>query len=513
MSREVPSSAGLCNKPIKIAILAMGGEGGGVLADWIVDAAEAEGYYALSTSVPGVAQRTGATIYYVEVLPIAREVQRSPVFSLMPTPGDVDVVVASELMESARAVQRGLVTPDKTTLITSSHRVYAMPEKMAMGDGRVSSEQLLEAGRKAAKIYVVRDFSRLAERSGSVISAVLFGALAAADVLPWARKASESAIERGGVGVSTSLKAFAAGFDAYRDDVIQGMSSSEASLAPEDPRLQDLLLRVQRHFPAEIADVVAHGVRRAADYQDLAYAAEYLDRLAPMVALDKQLGVPGWRLAREAARYLALWMTFEDTARVAELKLRASRFHRVGREMQVGQQQLMHINEYFHPRLPEIADMLPVEVGRWLMSSGMPRALVERFTQVGRVIRTTSLPGFLMLYVVAGGRGFRRKSLRYARECEAMRAWMARVARAAPIDYELACEIVECQRLIKGYGDTHARGMSNYETIMSRLEVQRQITAMEVRELRDAALADESGQKLARALEAQATAHTDEVNA
>lgn len=513
MSREVPSNAASHSKPIKIAILAMGGEGGGVLADWIVDAAETQGYHALSTSVPGVAQRTGATIYYVEVLPIAREAQRSPVFSLMPTPGDVDVVIASELMESARAVQRGLVTPDKTTLITSSHRVYAMPEKMAMGDGRVSTEQLLEAGRKAARKYVVREFSRLAERNGSVISAVLFGALAAADVLPWGRKECESAIERGGVGVAASFKAFAAGFDAYRDDVAQDPPPAERPRALEDPRLQDLLHRVRRHFPADIADVVAHGVKRAADYQDLAYAAEYLDRLAPMVELDKQLGVPGWRLARETARYLALWMTFEDTSRVAELKLRASRFQRVGREVQVGQQQLMHINEYFHPRLQEIADMLPEGVGRWLMSSGIPRALVERFTQGGRVIRTTSLTGFLMLYLVAGCRGFRRGSLRYARESQAMRIWIARAARTAPTDYALACEIVECQRLIKGYGDTHARGMSNYETIMSMLEGRTRATAEQVRELRDAALADESGQKLARALEAQASANVAEVSA
>ena len=49
-------------RPIGIAILAMGGEGGGVLADWIVDMAEHEGYPAQSTSVPGVAQRTGTTI-------------------------------------------------------------------------------------------------------------------------------------------------------------------------------------------------------------------------------------------------------------------------------------------------------------------------------------------------------------------------------------------------------------------------------------------------------------------
>ena len=56
---------------IKIAILAMGGEGGGVLADWIVDLGEHNGYIPQTTSVPGVAQRTGATIYYVELFPRA----------------------------------------------------------------------------------------------------------------------------------------------------------------------------------------------------------------------------------------------------------------------------------------------------------------------------------------------------------------------------------------------------------------------------------------------------------
>src|SRR5918912_810743 len=121
-------------QPIKIAILAMGGEGGGVLADWIVDLGEHNGYIAQTTSVPGVAQRTGATIYYVEMFPKA-EAERdggTPVLALMPLPGDVDVVLASELMEAGRAVQRGLVTPDRTTLIASSHRVFAISEKTAL---------------------------------------------------------------------------------------------------------------------------------------------------------------------------------------------------------------------------------------------------------------------------------------------------------------------------------------------------------------------------------------------
>jgi len=148
-------------RPIGIAILAMGGEGGGVLADWIVDLAEHQGYPAQSTSVPGVAQRTGTTVYYVEFFPqapsgAARVV--APVLSLMPVPGDVDIVIASELMEMGRAVQRGLVTPDKTTLIASTNRVYSMTEKSAMGDGRVDPAPFNRGGACRGGALCVRRF-------------------------------------------------------------------------------------------------------------------------------------------------------------------------------------------------------------------------------------------------------------------------------------------------------------------------------------------------------------------
>ena len=159
---------------IGIAILAMGGEGGGVLADWIVGMAEANGYIAQSTSVPGVAQRTGATIYYVELFP---DTGREPVLALMPVPGDVDVVVASELMEAARAVSRGLVTPDRTTLVASTHRVYSMTERTAMGDGRADSAAMLATCTAAARNLVTADMRQLAERTGSVISAALIATL------------------------------------------------------------------------------------------------------------------------------------------------------------------------------------------------------------------------------------------------------------------------------------------------------------------------------------------------
>ena len=247
-------------RAIGVAILAMGGEGGGVLADWIVGMAEANGYIAQSTSVPGVAQRTGATIYYVEIFPEVATQGREPVLALMPVPGDVDVVIASELMEAARAVGRGLVTPDKTTLVASTHRVYSMTERTAMGDGRADSAAMLATCTAAAHRLVTADMRQLAENTGSVISAALFGGLAGSGALPFTRGQFEDAIRAGGVGVNSSLAAFAAGFDAAREE----------SLA------------VVPAVSPEAAEIMAEGVRRLTDYQDAAYAAEYQQRLAPL---------------------------------------------------------------------------------------------------------------------------------------------------------------------------------------------------------------------------------------
>ena len=203
--------AGVSTRPISIAVLAMGGQGGGVLMDWIVALAESQGFIAQSTSVPGVAQRTGATIYYVEMIK-ARPDGVQPVLSLMPEPGRVDVVIGAELMEAGRAILCGLVTPEQTTLIASSHRSFAVQEKIAPGDGIGDPEKVFEAAQVAARRFIAFDMATLAEQTGSAISAVLFGALAASGTLPFARSAYEDTIKAAGVGVAGSLRAFAAGF-------------------------------------------------------------------------------------------------------------------------------------------------------------------------------------------------------------------------------------------------------------------------------------------------------------
>ena len=133
-------------RPISLLICALGGEGGGVLTEWLVDIARHAGYAAQATSIPGVAQRTGATTYYIEVFPVPMKDLggKRPVFSLNPVPGALDALLCSELLETARQVGNGLASPERTLVITSSSRALTTMERMQMGDGRVDSADLLK---------------------------------------------------------------------------------------------------------------------------------------------------------------------------------------------------------------------------------------------------------------------------------------------------------------------------------------------------------------------------------
>jgi indolepyruvate ferredoxin oxidoreductase, beta subunit len=489
-------------KAITIAILAMGGEGGGVLADWIVDLAEHSGYRAQTTSVPGVAQRTGSTIYYLEIFR-EEEVQaacKEPILALMPVPGEVDIVLASELMEAGRAIQRGLVTPDRTTLIASTNRVYSMTEKTAITDGRVDSAKVIEASSVAAKTFVHGDFARIAEDTRSVISASLFGALAATGALPFRRGQFEDAIRKGGVGVESSLAAFDAGFRAATERA--SSTIGEAATGKVGPRLQPLAAKIENEFPAPSREILLAGIERLADYQDVAYANEYLKRLEAIRDIDAKSGRADSALLSETARYLALWMSYEDAPRVADFKIRRTRFDRVHQDARVEPAQMLQIKEFLHPRVQEIADMVPAPLGRFLLRSNLMRRLTEAITGNGKIVETTSLGGYLQLYMVAGMRRWRRKSLRFKKEEKAIADWLALIMREAPEDYALALEIAECPRMVKGYGDTHAQGEKNYEAINAALPKLRgkADAASRVRKLREAALADDTGEKLARAL-------------
>jgi indolepyruvate ferredoxin oxidoreductase beta subunit len=497
-----PTQAGTPVRAIRLAILAMGGDGGGVLANWIIDLAERHGHIAQMTSVPGVAQRTGATIYYVEMFPEAALPRgRMPVLAQMPVPGDVDIVIASELMEAGRAVQRGIVTPDRTTLIASTHRVFAIAEKIALADGRSYDSALLDACRGAAQRLVAFDMAVIAEKTGGMISGVMFGALAAAAVLPFARADFEETIARGGIGVAASKRAFAAGYDAALGKAPALDPVPVAAPLPPTGDVAALQTEAEKLFPSGALAIIREGIARAADFQDLAYARLYVERLKPIAESERRHGDGSGRLLIETARHLALGMAYEDPIRVADFKTRKARFARVADEVRVLDGQVLQIREDMHPRLQEIAETVPAPLGRAMLRIGWLRAAIEQATSSGRIVETTSVRGFLMLKAVAGLRRWRRSSLRYAAEQASLEYWLATITATLERDPALAVEVAELRNLVKGYSDTHARGSANYAAILALLpRITGPGAASTLATLRKAALADDTGEKLAGAI-------------
>lgn len=498
----LPAAGDATERPISIAIVAMGGQGGGVLTDWIVQLAENHGWAAQSTSVPGVAQRTGATIYYIEAMPLL--VGRKPILSLMPTPGDVDVVMAAEFMEAGRSILRGLVTPERTTLIASNHRSFAIGEKIAPGNGIADDGAVTGAIGIAAKAEIIFDLNALAIAHGSVISAAMFGALAAADVLPFGRESYLDVIRAGGKGAKASIETFDAAFDRVKTgpaDVAAPIQPAQASTtpAPRDPRLSGLVARLTQ-VPEPAQAMARAGLRKVVDFQDVAYGAEYLDILGKLSTTDRNAGGTerGYAFTQAAAKHLANAMSYDDVIRVADLKTRASRRTRIEIELELSQDQVLQTTEFMHPRMEEVMGMLPAGFGRWL--GARPRLLgwLDRRVNRGRRVRTYSLPWFLALYVVAGLRGLRRRSLRHAVETAHRDAWLEAATAAVGINYQLGVEILQCRRLVKGYSDTHSRGLSKFDKTLAAIKlVERRDDAADwARRLREAALKDGPGKEL-----------------
>jgi indolepyruvate ferredoxin oxidoreductase alpha subunit len=494
-------------RPISILIAALGGEGGGVLTDWIVTAAASQGFPVQSTSIPGVAQRTGATTYHIEMVPApparGNGSTRRPILALAPAVGDVDLLVASELMEAGRAIAGGYTAPDRTMAIASTSRSYLVVEKIAMSDGRYDPQRLMAAVEKNSRQALLLDFEVIARQANAMINAVLLGAIAGARALPIPAEAFEAAIRADGKAVEANLRGFRAGWDAA---TAGSPSSTEPAKRQKTPvALTSDLESEIAGMPAAAQDIVAEGIRRLTAYQDRDYARVYLDRLNLVRETDDK-ATAGGRLLAATARQLALRMSYEDVIRVAEAKIDPARLNRIMSELAVKPEQTVAVTEFLKPGVDELSSILP----RWLATRVL--AFADRYPALSRAhiamaVNSRSISGYLRFAMLAKLRPLRRKTFRFKKEQEAIEAWLRLIVQAAARSGELAIEIAECASLIKGYGDTHRRGTGNYDQIVKHVAMPAVADAIPLSQAIDgiasaraAALLDPEGEALAKCL-------------
>ncbi len=510
MMTATPTSA---TQPISILLCALGGEGGGVLTEWLIDVARRAGFAAQATSIPGVAQRTGATTYYLEVFPVPITALngKRPVFGLNPLPGRLDLLVSSELLETARQIGNGMASSNRTLVITSSARALTTLEKMAMGDGRRDDAELLQVVRDNSRTHHVIDMAELTRDASTVVSATMLGAIAGSAALPFARIDYEAVIGQGGGRAAASLKGFSLGFEAVNQqraslDMMHDMLSHSEQSSDSS---KDLPVHVASSFPPALHPMLTLGYTRMLEYQDAKYAALYTQRLLRVLAAEQRIDPAasnGFETTRETIRWLALWMAFDDIVRVADLKSRPARWARVIAEVKSQPGDLLRVYDHFKPGAPEFAAMLPPsladKVVRWdrrrVMAGKAPWAMPLK-------IGTHSVLGMLSLRVLASLRWLRVRGSRFANEQTMIEKWLDAVITGTQTHWQLGHDIALCGRLIKGYGATNERAKDNLLHVIDHLAVAAKFDdaparARAIAAAREAALTDEAGTALDKAL-------------
>jgi indolepyruvate ferredoxin oxidoreductase beta subunit len=493
-------------QPITLLVCALGGEGGGVLTEWLVETARHAGYPAQATSIPGVAQRTGATTYYIEVFPVtmAQLAGKRPVFSLNPVPGALDAMVSSELLETARQVGNGMSSPDRTMVLTSSARSLTTMERMQMGDGRVEQADLVKLVQQFSRSHQVFDMAAIAKEAGTVVSAVMLGAIAGSGLFPFRREDYEAVVKEGGKGAEASLRGFAKAFDIVargkqQADYLAGVMAPPAAAKAAGPQVDASLLAL---FPQQAHEMFSLGYARLVDYQGKAYADLYVKRLQSVLAAECDAdprGEHGYATTTEMARWLALWMAFDDIVRVADLKSRASRWARVQGEVKAGADDMLLVYDHFKPGVPEFAAMLPPALATKLVAWDRKRAAAGRQPwALPLKIGTHSVFGMLALRTLAATKFLRPRGSRFVLEQKMIEQWLQGVVQGTQRLWDLGHEIALCGRLIKGYGSTNERGKENLLHVLEHLArggVPSEAAAA-VRAAREAALADDAGKAL-----------------
>lgn len=503
-------------QPISLLLCALGGEGGGVLTEWLVETARHAGYPVQATSIPGVAQRTGATTYYLEVFPVlqAELGGRRPVLGLYPVPGRLDALVSSELLETVRQISLGHASRERTLVLSSSARALTTMEKMQMGDGRRDAQQLMQLVAAHSHAHHIVDMAELTRQAGTVVSAVMLGCIAASGLLPMSRAAYEAVLAASGGSAKASLRGFALGFEAvqaqrtqaqYIEQVLKAAPVAAAPAAQVPP----LPAAAAAPFPGVLHELLALGHARLLEYQGATYAQRYLDRLQQVLRAEQgsdPQGTRGWAVTREMARWLALWMAFDDIIRVADLKSRASRWQRVQAEVKVQDADLLKVYDHFKPGAPEFAALLPQGLAQRVLAWDRRRVLAGKAPwALPLKIGTHSVFGMLALRTLASFKWLRPHGSRFATEQALIEQWLAATSDATARHWQSGYELAQCGRLIKGYGSTNERGKDNLLHVVQHLAVAGHFAddparAAAIAAARQAALADDAGKALDRTL-------------
>jgi len=468
-------------KLIKILIPAVGGQGGGLLTEWLLQAFETEEYDVQSISLPGLAQRGGSTTYYLEAYPLTED--EGVIFSQFPVPGDVDLILSQEFLELGRMLERGYGS-ENTVIISSTHRMYSTEEKLPITSGIYEDEKLIEFAKEFSKKFIGLNALNLAKQNGMnelASNAILFGALSASNALPLSKESFLKAIEKTAVSVKSNLQAFETGFNNVIESHILDSSSNAVPeptydeinyLNPSDiEKINDLKSDLFDAYPEYLWPFIEEALFRQADYQGFWYAELFVERIKKILKIEVQNPEEDFKMSEYVIKNLALLMTYEDGIRVSELKVRDKRFERIKKDMQISDDQIFEVIDYLKPEADEIYGLMPDFIVRPVLFF-LSSSIFRTFQRSGRPVAvaqkpvTTSFFGYLRIWTLSKMKFMRPSSYRYKNEQKTIDLYLESAEKFGKLDYKLGFSIAKSGSIIKGYGRVRRRTRDSFNRLI-----------------------------------------------
>ena len=269
-------------------------------------AAHIDGNAAVTLDMTGLAQKGGAVLSHVRI-----GARKESLYATRVAAGRADLLLGCDLVTAAGETALTRISPDHTFAVVNTHLVPTA-DFVLRGQTDFGDRALLDRVRRHADEVHEVDATGFAERLlGDAVGANLFalGFAWQQGRVPVSFEALMQAVELNGVAVKMNRAAFAWGrVAAARADHPALQAQGAAGARTIDP-VEDL----------DVAALIDARAAELTDYQDVALAQRYRERLARLASAVEAAGPAAQTLLAQAARRYARVLMVKDEFEVARL--------------------------------------------------------------------------------------------------------------------------------------------------------------------------------------------------
>ena len=462
------------DRGFSLRLTGIGGTGIVTVSAILATAAVLDGNSARTLDMTGLAQKGGAVVSDVRVTRTPME--QPPKIGA----GDCDLYLCCDGLVGADSTNLKVANPERTTSVVSTTQVPTGTMVIDTSVHYPSTSDIQGAINRASARGLYLNPGELTENlfgSTQTANMLMVGAAYQSGALPIRAEAIEQAIELNGVAVDANLQAFRRGRQAIADpqaltSLVDGLHRPVSTAPPElhvpSAACEALLAGLDASASDELRAVVALRVDELIDYQDRAYAADYVCQVEELRAAEAlqdstaagptAAGGPSEQLTMAVARNLHKLMAYKDEYEVARLAVDPEFAAQVTQEWGEGAVANLKLHP---PALRAMGMKKKISIGPKAMPAMKALAKMKR-------LRGTRLD----LFGYAGVRKVERELLAEYRDL--VRDLTDELRRMGPVGKDAtwrgaAVAIAELPDMVRGYEEVKLGNVDRYREELSRL--------------------------------------------